>query len=458
MTDATSPATTCWAAHARKGRSGRWVPSARGGYNPAIVLPGDPKAIDVMTDAYRWQDLAVLGGPPRFREKLHVGLPNLPAREPLLRRLDEVFQRRRLTNHGPHVGELERRITELLGVRHCIAVANGTTALSLAIRGVGWTGEVIVPSLTFVGTAHALQWEGITPVFCDAGLSTHNIDPRKIAELVSERTTGILAVHLWGRPCAIEAIEAIAREHRLSVVYDAAHAFLCSHGGRMIGGFGAAEAFSFHATKFFHTVEGGAVTTDDDELAKRIRRMRDFGFSDSDEVVGLGINGKLNELCAAVGLGLLDEIDAIVETNRLHHHTYRDALAGAPGLRLCAFDERERNNYQFVVVEVDADAAGIDRDGLLRVLEAENVLARRYFHPGCHRMEPYRSLSPSAGRRLEGTEELCDRVLCLPTGTGIDADAIRGVCGILRTAVAHAERVRGQLWSLPLVPSGGSDA
>jgi dTDP-4-amino-4,6-dideoxygalactose transaminase len=402
-------------------------------------------AADSMIEPSRSRDLAVFGASPRFRESLHVGQPNLPPRGPLLRRLDESLRRRRLTNDGPHVRELERRIADLLGTRHCIAVANGTTALSLAIRAVGWSGEVIVPSMTFVATAHALLWQGITPVFCDIDPATHGIDPGRIAELVTERTTGILPVHLWGRPGAIEDIERIAREHGLSVVYDAAHAFLCSHGGRMIGGFGAAEAFSFHATKFFHTLEGGAVTTDDDALAQAVRSMRDFGYSESNEVTGLGINGKLNELSAAVGLGLLDEIDGIVEINRLHHHAYRDALEGIPGLRLFAYDERERSNYQFAVIEVDEGAAGLARDDLLLVLEAERVLARRYFHPGCHRMEPYRSLLPDAERRLPRTEALCERVLCLPTGTGVDADAIRSVCDIIRTAVEAADRVRKHL-------------
>jgi dTDP-4-amino-4,6-dideoxygalactose transaminase len=306
--------------------------------------------------------------------------------------------------------------------------------LLLAARAAGLAGEVIVPSFTFVGTVHALHWLGITPVFCDVDPRTHNIDPEQVEELVTPATTGIMGVHLWGRPCDVEALEEIARRRKLKLLFDAAHAFACTHGGTMIGGFGDAEVYSFHATKFLNSFEGGAIATNDDELAEAARLMRNFGFVGYDEVVSDGINGRMNEVCAAMGLTSLESLDEFVSVNRRNYGVYAEELATLPGLRLIEYDGAERNNYQYVVVELDADLAGVTRDDLVERLWAEGVLARRYFHPGCHRMEPYRSLYPDAGRHLPETEQLTGRVLCLPTGTAVTPKDVRWICGILRRA------------------------
>jgi dTDP-4-amino-4,6-dideoxygalactose transaminase len=324
-------------------------------------------------------------------------------------------------------------------------MCNATVALEIAIRALGMTGEVIVPSFTFVATAHALQWQQITPVFCDIDPATHNIDPARVEALITPRTTGIIGVHVWGRPADVAALGEIASRRGLRLLYDAAHAFGCTVGGRMIGGFGDAEVFSFHATKFLNSGEGGAVATNDDALADRMRLMRNFGFAGYDEVVYVGTNGKMGELSAAMGLTSLDAIDDFVAVNRANHAAYAAALAGLPGITLVPYDGAEQSNYQYVVLEVEASEAGLTRDELQRVLWAENVMARRYFFPGCHRMEPYRSSSPDAGARLAETERLVTRVLTLPTGTAVDEEIIGGVSGILRAAVEDAPRVRRAL-------------
>ncbi|HEX7488672.1 MAG TPA: aminotransferase class I/II-fold pyridoxal phosphate-dependent enzyme, partial [Anaeromyxobacteraceae bacterium] len=222
-------------------------------------------------------DFALLGGSPLFERPLHVGQPNLGDREQLHRLLDGILDRRWLTNHGPLVTELEARLAKLMGVGHCIAMCNGTVALEIAIRALGLKGEVIVPSFTFVATAHALQWQEITPIFCDVDPRTHTLDPDRVERVISSRTSGILGVHVWGRPCDVEGLSEVARRHRLALLFDAAHAFGVSRRGRMIGNFGDCEVFSFHATKFFNTFEGGAITTDDDDIARRCRLMRNFG-------------------------------------------------------------------------------------------------------------------------------------------------------------------------------------
>jgi dTDP-4-amino-4,6-dideoxygalactose transaminase len=302
-----------------------------------------------------------------------------------------------------------------------------------------------VPSFTFVATAHALQWQEITPVFCDVDPHTHTIDAAQIERLITPRTTGIIGVHLWGKGCEVDAIGEIAQKHRLKVIYDAAHAFGCTHQGRMIGGFGDAEVFSFHATKFFNTAEGGCVTTNDAEIAKKISLMRNFGFAGYDNVIHLGTNGKMDEFSAAVGLTNLESLDDFMAANRRNYERYAAGLAGMPGLRLYEFDRQERFNFQYVVLEVDPGDAGLTRDELVDVLHAERVLTRKYFFPGCHRMEPYRSYFPHAGLLLPQTERLTQRVMVLPTGTAVDEPMIDKICGVARAAIERHAEVREAL-------------
>ncbi len=391
------------------------------------------------------EKLAILGAEPAFREPLHVGRPNVGNEERFFERAREIFARRWFSNNGVCVREFEERMKSLLGVRHCIPMANATIALEIAIRAMDFKGEVIVPSFTFVATAHALEWQEIKPVFCDVDPRTHCLDPAKIERLITPRTTGIIGVHVWGRPCDTEAIDDVARRHGLRVMYDAAHAFACSHRGQMIGRFGEAEVFSFHATKFLNTFEGGAVATNDDRLAERMRLMKNFGFAGMDKVIYVGTNGKMNEMSAAMGLTGLDCLHEFIAVNRANYESYRQALASIPGISLAAYDSSEKCNYQYVVCEVDADVFGLTRDELVTVLRAENVLARRYFFPAAHRMEPYRSYYPNASLLLPETERLCERVLSFPTGTAIDAKDIACICNIVRTAHDRAAEIRATL-------------
>jgi dTDP-4-amino-4,6-dideoxygalactose transaminase len=390
-------------------------------------------------------DLAIFGGSPAFSEKVHVGRPNICNRERLQARLDDILDRRWLTNNGPYVREFESRLANMIGVKHCIAVCNATVGLEITIRAAGLAGEVIVPSFTFIATAHALQWQGITPVFCDVDPKTHNLDPERVEQLITPRTTGILGVHLWGRACDVEALNEIAGRFKLRLLFDAAHAFACSYRGRMIGGFGDAEVFSFHATKFFNTFEGGAVMTNDDDLAAKVGLMKNFGFAANDDVVGLGTNAKMSEVSAAMGLTGLESLDEFVAVNFHNYKRYQRELTGIPGLSLVLYDETERGNYQYVVLEIDETVAQVSRDELVRVLRAENVLARRYFYPGCHKMEPYCSSAPDAGLLLPETEKLVERVLCLPTGTAVNPDDVESICRIIRLVMNHGQQVKGML-------------
>jgi dTDP-4-amino-4,6-dideoxygalactose transaminase len=376
---------------------------------------------------------------------LHVGRPNIGNRERFLSRVDEMLDRRYLSNKGPFVREFESKIASFLGVRQCVAVCNGTIALEIAIRALELRGEVVVPSFTFIATAHALQWVGLKPVFCDINPQTHTIGPEQVERAITPQTSGILGVHLWGTPCDVAALEEIAKRRNLALLFDAAHAFGNSYRGRKIGNFGRAEVFSFHSTKFFHSFEGGAVATNDDELARKLRLMKNFGFAGYDDVTCLGTNGKMPEISAAMGLTNLESLAEFTEVNRRNYHQYRHELAGIPGVRIYEYDEREDCNYQFVVLAVDREVAGIDRDLLLKTLHAENVLARRYFYPGCHRMEPYRSSSDYAGLSLPATEALAEKVLVLPTGTALSGADIRGICHIVRLAILRGAALRERL-------------
>jgi len=366
-------------------------------------------------------------------ESYFVGRPNIGDKERLYSRLDRIFERRWLTNDGQYVRELESRLSDYLGVKHCIAMCNGTVALELAVRATGMTGKVLVPSMTFIATAHALKWQEIEPVFVDIDPTSFNISPQSVVSKIDENTTGIVGVHLYGRPCDIDSLQRIANEHGLKLVFDAAHAFGCSYKGKRLGRFGDCEIFSFHATKVFNTFEGGAVTTDNDELAKKLRLMRNFGFEGEDRVSYIGTNGKMAEVNAAMGLTNLEEISHFIDVNRNHYQCYKKGLSNVNGVSLISYDELENNNYHYVIITVEQSVTGYSRDQLKDFLTAHGIIARRYFHPGCHKMEPYKTLYPKAEASLPVTESFSRKMLALPTGTQIDTDSIQRVCGLIQS-------------------------
>ncbi len=360
-----------------------------------------------------------------------MGRPHIGNRDVFLHRVNEMLDRHWFTNNGPLVREFESCVADYLGVRNCVAMCNGTVALEIAIRALELKGEVIIPSFTFIATAHALHWQGITPVFADIDPNTHNLDPAAVRRMITPRTTGIVGVHLWGRGAPHEELDAIAEQHGLTLLYDAAHAFGCSRRGVMIGNLGACEVLSFHATKFINCLEGGAVVTNDDRLADKMRLLRNFGFAGFDNVIYPGTNGKLTEISAAMGLTNLEHIDLLIEKNKRNYRKYRDGAGDIIGLSLLEYDESERNNYQYVVFELTPDFP-VSRDEIVRVLHAENILARKYFWPGCHNMMPYRAFYPHAGILLPNTATVANRVVVLPTGWSISEEHIEAILQIFR--------------------------
>jgi dTDP-4-amino-4,6-dideoxygalactose transaminase len=363
----------------------------------------------------------------------------------LAHRLEGALRRRYLTNDGPLVQEFEHAVAARLGVRHCIATCNATSGLMVVARALDLHGEIVMPSFTFVATASAMRWLGLQPVFADIDPATHTLDPQRVEEAVTERTSAILGVHVWGRPCDPDILQRIADRRGVALFFDAAPAFACAHHGTPVGNFGVAEVVSFHATKVLNTFEGGAILTNDDPLAERARLMTRFGFEDEDRVVGLGINAKMSEAAAAMGLAQLEGLDDVIAVSRRHRDRYVTGLSGIPGLTVVGYPATATPNFHYVVLEVDPVASPLDRDLLRRVLVAENVLARRYFYPGCHRMAPYAMEQPGAGASLPATTALVERVLQLPTGAAVSVDDVEATCGVVRHAHERAEEVRGAI-------------
>ena len=386
-------------------------------------------------------DLAVLGGSVAYPDLLHVGRPNLPARERFLGRVGDLLDRCWLTNDGPLVRELEQVVARRMDVPNCIAVCNATVGLLLAMRALNLTGEVVVPSLTYPATVNAAAFVGLTPVFADIGRDSLNLDPQRVEEVITGRTSAILPVHLFGRPAAPFAFEALAADRGVHLLFDAAHALGCGIGGRTIGGFGDLEVLSFHATKLVHSFEGGFLTTRDDDLAARLRLLRNHGFAGEDVITDIGINAKMSEIAAAMGLTTMEDFDDLVALNHSNHAEYQVRFESTPGLRILHAGDADPWNAQYVVFRVDPDESLLARDELIAVLRREGIRARRYFWPGVHRQAPYRNVECD----LPETERSAERLLCLPTGTAVGAEDIGAIASIVELAFEGAAAIREAL-------------
>ncbi|MEP2151690.1 MAG: DegT/DnrJ/EryC1/StrS family aminotransferase [Roseobacter sp.] len=396
------------------------------------TIPGDRKKLTAS------HDLAIFGAPPLFKSALHVNRPIAPDRAAFDALLDGVWERNWFTNDGPLVRELETRLADWLDVPHCVLTSNATAALDLVIKALGIRGEVLLPSYTFISTAHMLHMVGITPVFCDVDADMA-LDPADCALRIGPKTGAVIATHVWGSPCNIDALQKLCDAHDIPLLFDAAHAFGGCHHGHRLGRFGRAEIFSLHATKAFHTGEGGVVTTCDAELAAQLRLMRNFGFSQTGEVQCTGLNAKMSEVHAAMGLANLDAIDATRATAKRVHQGYQKGLEGIPGLSLRVPAYHEDSNHHYVVALIDADGFGMSRDTLLRLLVAENVLARRYFHPGGHRCLPF--ADANAELELPRTDALCEEVMVLPAGAGANIVPVQEICDLIRFIHRKCEEI-----------------
>eukprot|EP00939_MAST-03C_sp_MAST-3C-sp1_P000040 g40.t1 len=411
----------------------------------------------------------VRGNEPRFATKLHVGRPNVGNFEEFVKFARIMWENRYLTNNGPIVRQFERRLREEMNVAHAICVSNCTIGLEIVLRSFNFPpgSEIVVPSFTFVATAHACVCAGLVVRFADCLTSTHCVDVRSVRRAIGPKTVAILPVNVWGLPCDDDALQELATTHNLKIVYDSAHAFACSAsigGEGQRGSFGDAEVFSFHATKFFNSCEGGVVTTNDDALAEKIRQYRNFAFVDYDTVIGFGTNAKMSEMHAAAGLVNLKCLEKIVKVNRANHATYGKYLGPMKGISLVEYPSKGTWNYQYVVVVIDASAFGLSRDQLVALLHAEGCLARKYFFPGVHRFGPYRQMDPTAERRVPNTIRISESVMTLPTGTAVDSTTIQKICELINDIRLNARALsdhfrrsdEAKALAVPHNPEGGT--
>lgn len=344
---------------------------------------------------------------------IFVTQPHLPPLAELLPYLERIWANRVLTNGGPFHTELESRLCAYLGVEHLSLFTNGTIALVTALQALRVTGEVITTPFSFVATAHALTWNGIRPVFVDIDPETFNLDPARIEAAITPQTTAILPVHVYGRPCDVDAIERIASLYNLRVIYDAAHAFgVRCHCGSVLA-HGDLSVLSFHATKVYNTFEGGAIICHDARMKQRIDYLKNFGFADEVTVVAPGINGKMSEFNAALGLVQLDHLAHALERRAEIDRTYREALADVPGIRIPAPVVAQAYNHAYFPIRV-VQSHPLGRDGLYQRLREQGIYARRYFYPLISDFPMYRGLPSAAPSNLPVAQAVAREVLCLP--------------------------------------------
>ena len=369
-----------------------------------------------------------------FAENIFVTRPVFPKIEEVTEKLKDIWAAKWLTNNGPQHYMLERELENFLKVPYLSLFNNGTIALMVAIQSLRLQGEVITTPFTFAATPHVLSWNNIHPIFCDVDEETMNIDANKIESMITPQTTAILAVHVFGTPCDVEKIQQVADTYGLKVIYDAAHAFGVEINGQGIGTFGDISMFSFHATKVYHTLEGGALVHGNKNLKQRIDLLKNFGIKNEDEVVMPGINGKLDEVRAAIGRIMLNYVKEEQAKRHALHKIYDEELGNVEGIKLmpkCA--ENVKKNYQYYVIRIDDNIFGKSRDEVYNELKKFNVYARKYFHPLCSEFTCYRQLNSSSVEHLPVANVIVKQVLSLPMYGELSADDVRKICEIIRS-------------------------
>lgn len=382
------------------------------------------------------------------KDNIYVTSPLLPPLEEFIPYLEQIWDNKQLTNAGPFHQQLEQALADYLGVEHLCLFANGTLALLTAFQALRITGEVITTPYSFVATSHSLLWNGLTPVFADIDPQTCNIDPHKIEQLITPATTAILPVHCYGIPCDVDAIQNIADAWGLKVIYDAAHAFGVKRENHSILKCGDLSVLSFHATKVFNTIEGGAIICPDAKMKQRIDYLKNFGFAGETKVVAPGINGKMNEMQAAFGLVQLQHIDAALEARKQIYQRYCDRLDNIAGISFFTAPVNVEWNHAYFPILVN-DAYSINRDELYEVLKQHSIYSRRYFYPLISSFSMYRHLPSANPASLPVAEDIARKILCLPIFPDLSLVDLERVVAIVRQ---YSEVVENQ--SLPIHVNG----
>lgn len=368
-----------------------------------------------------------------FEKKIFVTQPILPELSNVKNHLEEIWSSKWLTNMGTKHNELENNLKDILKVPHVSLFNNGTIALLVAIKALGlpYGSEVITTPFTFAATPHCISWNGLKPVFCDIEPNTMTINADKIESLITPNTSAILGVHVYGFPCDVNKIEAIAKKHNLKVIYDAAHAFSTEINGKGIGNFGDITMFSFHATKLFNTIEGGALTFNNPELVKKIYNLRNFGIQSEELVEEVGINGKLNEIQAAIGLENLKIYKIEQEKRAKIKAFYDEHLSKVKGIRIPQMSQNVTNSYQYYPIVIE-DSYPISRNELYEKFKAINILTRKYFYPACSDYECYKNNLEVKLSDLSVVNKLKYMVLCLPYYGSLTEDDLNVICRVIK--------------------------
>jgi len=364
---------------------------------------------------------------------IYVTQPFLPPLKEFQEYLKQIWDSKWLTNQGKFHQEFEKALADYLGVKYVSLFTNGTLALVIALQALRITGEVITTPFSFVATTHALHWNGITPVFCDIEPEHCNINSDKIEALITPKTAAILPVHVYGNPCNVKRIQEIADTYGLKVIYDAAHTFGVQIDGNSVLNYGDLSVLSFHATKVFTTFEGGAIICQDEKMKKRIDFLKNFGFADEVTVVGPGINAKMSEFQAALGLLQLKYIDEVIEKRKRIVYAYRKCLADVKGIRFLNDMEGVKHNYAYFPILVNKKEYGKSRDEFYEGLKKHNIYGRRYFYPLISQFPMYRGLPSASSENLPVAEKITKQVICLPIYPELELEVIFKICNLLQS-------------------------
>ena len=368
-----------------------------------------------------------------MENEIFVTKPFLPPKEEYMEYLDQIWESRHLTNNGKFLLEFTEKLCELMDVDNCLPLTNGHMALEMTLQAFKLSGEVITTPYTFASTTHAIVRNGLTPVFCDVRESDCTMDPDKIEALITDKTSAIVPVHVYGMPCDVDAIEAIAKKHNLKVIYDAAHAFGETVNGKSIARYGDASMFSFHATKCFTSIEGGCSVVNDEDLMLRVYQLQNFGIMNEESVVYVGANAKMNEFQAAMGLCNLKHFDEITQQRKAVVEHYMELLAGVKGLRILDYkNENVKFNYSYFPIFIDNDEYGMSRDDVYDYLLKNGIHARKYFYPITSEFECYRDLEFKGD--VSTAKRLSEMVLTLPLYPDLATDIVDRICELLKTA------------------------
>lgn len=365
-------------------------------------------------------------------ELITVTSPLLPDLDEFHSLLQDIWRRKWLTNNGHYHKELERALSEYLGAPYLSLFTNGTLPLITALQALRITGEVITTPYSFVATTHSLWWNGIKPVFVDVEEKTGNLDPEKIEAAITAKTTAIMPVHVYGTPCDTQRIQEIADKYGLKVIYDAAHAFGVWQDGKSILEAGDMATLSFHATKVYNTVEGGALVCHDAETKKQVDYLKNFGFAGETEVIAPGINSKMDEIRSAYGLLNLKQVDGAIARRKDVAQKYKDAFKAVAGLRYLEDIEGVKHNYSYFPIFIDEKEYGLSRDGLFTKLKENNILGRRYFYPLISEFVTYKGLESAKKENLPVAHKLADSVICLPMYADLTDEAVDRIIEVVR--------------------------